>query len=130
MGNRRTKTSAALFGMSWLLTQEPATCRGKWQHPCPVAPIAVAYFPQNDQLEAFFIITSGALNVLYKGRYSAWEGPIGITSAGFATSGDSVVAGYYLLDTQLNIIVADASGQVHLVWKANTSTWRGPTPLG
>ena len=30
----------------------------------------------------------------------------------------------------LNVFVANSAGQVQLVWKANNSTWRDPTPLG
>lgn len=96
----------------------------------PGSPIAIAYYPANDQLETFFVDTTGALNVLYKVRNSGWSGPFAITPAGFAASGDWVAASYYWLGTQLEVFVSDASGQVQLVWKANNSTWRDPTPLG
>jgi hypothetical protein len=96
----------------------------------PGSPIATVYYPANDQLEAFFVDVSGALNVLYKVRNSVWSGPVAITAAGFATPGDWVAASYYWLGTQLEVFVSDASGQVQLVWKANNSTWRDPTPLG
>ncbi|HYJ13615.1 MAG TPA: hypothetical protein VEW66_08490 [Thermomicrobiales bacterium] len=96
----------------------------------PGSPIATVFYPQNEQLEAFFLDISGALRVLYKVRNAEWSPPIAITNSFFANPGDQVAASYYWLDTQLNVFVANSAGQVQLVWKANNSTWRDPTPLG
>lgn len=93
------------------------------------APIALTYYPPNNQLEAHFIAPNGAMTILWKAQNGAWQRPVGITAAGLAPAGSVVTATYYPTNNQLEAFVVNGAGALSLVWKANNGAWQGPIGL-
>ncbi|MUL86571.1 MULTISPECIES: sialidase family protein [unclassified Mycolicibacterium] len=67
---------------------------GKWQGPVamtepgyavPGTPVALQHQVDNNQLDAVFVDTYGAVNVMWVSHYGKWQGPVAMTAAGIAS---------------------------------------------
>ncbi|MUL91717.1 hypothetical protein, partial [Mycolicibacterium sp. CBMA 331] len=61
---------------------------GKWQGPVamtepgyavPGTPVALQHQVDNNQLDAVFVDTYGAVNVMWVSHYGKWQGPVAMT---------------------------------------------------
>jgi len=95
----------------------------------PRAPVAVAYQPLNEQLEAFVVGQDGVLYVLWKEHSGDWHAPFALTAAGFAAPGAGVAAVYQPLNQHLEIFVPAKDGSLHVLWKADNKDWNMPFQL-
>ncbi|WP_340383587.1 hypothetical protein [Daejeonella sp.] len=91
--------------------------------------VAAVYYPPDNQLEVFSVDKQGALIVVWKEENGNWQGPISLTSLGFAPPNASIAAVYNPSSQQLEVFVFDISGAVNLLWKVQNESWNGPMPL-
>lgn len=115
------------------------TNNGRWQGPValsppgvasPGAPLSAVWQPLNEQLEVFWVDTTGALRGLWKQHNRRWEAPFQLTAAGFAKSGAKLAAIWQPLNEQLEIFAVDRAGGINVVWKAHNGRWNAPFVLG
>jgi hypothetical protein len=60
--------------------------------------LAAAYYPPNEQLEAFFVDSRGAINVMWKAQGGRWRPAVALTEAGFAPAGAPLAVVYQPLN--------------------------------
>jgi hypothetical protein len=89
-------------------------------------PVSAVYYPPNDQLEAFFVDSTGAFNVIWKAHNRLWNQPVALTRAGYALQRSPLSAVYYPLNDQLEVFLIDGNGALSLMWKANNGAWNDP----
>jgi hypothetical protein len=108
---------------------------GAWQRPFaltppgsapPGAPLAVVWQPLNEQLEVFWIDSTGAAREVLKRHNGPWQQPSNITPAGFASAGADIAAVWQPLNEQLEVFSTDRCGAIKDVWKAHNSAWFPP----
>jgi hypothetical protein len=106
---------------------------GPWQGPVgltaaglapPGAPVALVAYPLQNQFEALQVDNRGAVNVVWKVGNAAWQGPVGLTPAGFAPPAANIAAVYYEPYDQLEAFVVDAHGVLCVVWKRDNGNWQ------
>jgi hypothetical protein len=112
---------------------------GSWQGPKDLtkpgfapsgAPITVAYYPPNDQLEVFVVGHYGAVQGIWKEHNSDWNKPFNLTVQGLAPAGAAVAAVYYpQSNQQLYVFFVDSRNAVRAVSKAPDGRWGGATIL-
>ena len=104
-----------------------------WNAPVGISPpnitpagaeITLQYYPPNNQFEAFFVNSSGTVNVLWKAQNGAWSRPVGISPPQIGVPGKSIVASFYPPNNQLEVFTIGANGAVNLLWKAQNSSWK------
>jgi len=93
------------------------------------APVATAFYPLNNQLEAFLVGNDGAVYLIWKAQNDVWNSPVPLTAAGFAPPGAPLAALYYPLNEQLEVFVVDNTGAINVLWKAQNGTWNVPVAL-
>jgi hypothetical protein len=112
---------------------------GRWQGPValsppgiapPGAPIAAVWQPLNEQLEVFWVDTTGALRGVWKQHNAHWAPPFNLTAAGFANPRANVAAIWQPLNEQLEVFAVNGAGAINVVWKAHNGHWTGPAVIG
>jgi hypothetical protein len=115
------------------------TQNGRWQGPValsppgiapPGAPIAAVWQPLNEQLEVFWIDTTGALRGIWKQHNVRWSPPFALTAPGFAYPHTNVAAIWQPLNEQLEVFAVNGAGAINVVWKAHNGRWNAPYVLG
>ncbi|WP_298912907.1 M12 family metallopeptidase [uncultured Nostoc sp.] len=91
--------------------------------------LSAVYYPENEQLEVFFIDIEGALNVMWKAKGTGWFSPVKLTGNYFAPTGAGITSVFYPLNNQLEVLFIGNDGAVYLTWKANNGSWNAPVPL-
>jgi hypothetical protein len=108
---------------------------GAWQRPFaltppgsapPGAPLAVVWQPLNEQLEVFWIDSTGAAREVLKRHNGPWQQPSIVAPAGFANAGAEIAAVWQPLNEQLEVFSTDRCGAIKDVWKAHNSAWFPP----
>lgn len=111
---------------------------GPWQGPedltepgfaPPGTPVAAVVYPSHQQFEVFVVDTHGALHVLWKVGNENWQGPVGLTTQGFAAVRAHLAAVYYRTYDQLEVFTVDPHGVLHVIWKQNNECWQDPVGL-
>jgi hypothetical protein len=98
----------------------------------PGAPVAASQqFGAVNQTDVFVVDKTGQLKVFWVNNASAWGGPLGIGSAGFASVGAAVAASQQFgAVNQTDVFVADTAGQLNVFWVNNAGAWGGPLGIG
>jgi hypothetical protein len=108
---------------------------GQWRGPVaitppgsapPGAPLAAVWQPLNEQLEVFWIDTTGALRGVWKQHNGGWQAPFNLTAQGFAYPHSKVTAVWHSLNEQLEVFAIDRAGGVNVVWKEHNGRWFAP----
>jgi Dual-action HEIGH metallo-peptidase len=111
---------------------------GAWNNPARLTDpntvkaggnLSAVYYPENEQLEVFFIDAQGALNVMWKAKGTGWFSPVKLSGNNFAPSGAGITSVFYPLNNQLEVFFTGNDGSVYLAWKANNGNWNAPVPL-
>ncbi|MEO8019315.1 MAG: hypothetical protein ABI769_16010 [Pseudomonadota bacterium] len=112
---------------------------GRWQGPVvltppgiapPGAPLTAVWQPLNEQLEVFWVDTSGALRGVWKQHNGRWAPPFNLTAPGFAYPHANVAAIWQPLNEQLEVFAVNGAGAINVVWKAHNGRWNAPYVLG
>ncbi|MEJ7680541.1 MAG: hypothetical protein WKG06_22350 [Segetibacter sp.] len=88
--------------------------------------VAAVYYPPDNQLEVFSVDKQGALIVVWKEENGNWQGPISLTSLGFAPPNASIAAVYNPSSQQLEVFVFDISGAVNLLGRYRMKAGMAP----
>jgi hypothetical protein len=91
--------------------------------------LAVAYYPPNEQLEEFYVDSTGAINVTWKAQGGRWRPAVALTAQGFAPPGAPLAAVYQPLNEQLEVFVVGVDGAVRGIYKAHNGAWQAPFTL-
>jgi hypothetical protein len=111
---------------------------GDWQLPyaltlpgsaAPGAPLAAVWQPLNEQLEVFWIDTTGAVREVLKQHNGAWQPPAPVSQPQFAGAGAELTAIWQPLNEQLEVFAVDRCGNIKDVWKAHNSAWFAPVVI-
>jgi hypothetical protein len=95
----------------------------------PGAPLALACQASMNQLDALFVDSTGALNVLWVNGLGTWSGPARLTGAGFAPPGATVALAHQASNNQLDALSVDNTGAVAVRWVNGLGTWNAPVRL-
>ena len=93
------------------------------------AHISMVSYPPNNQLEAFYAASDGAVHVTYKAKNGAWSNPIRLTPPNTIRPGGDLSAVFYPLNNQLEVLFIGSNGALNVLWKAQNGSWNGPTAL-
>jgi hypothetical protein len=111
---------------------------GQWQGPArltnlgfapPGAAVAVAHQGTMNQLDAFVVDSGGALQVLWVIGGGQWQGPVRLTSPGFAPPGAPMAVAHQGTLGQLDVLMVDNSGALQVLWVIGGGQWQGPVRL-
>jgi hypothetical protein len=91
--------------------------------------IALAHQSDMNQLDALFVDSSGALCVMWVVGEGKWQGPVHLTSPGFALAGGSLSAAHQTNMRQLDVMLVDNTGSVVVMWVVDEGGWQGPARL-
>ncbi|MEJ0087177.1 MAG: hypothetical protein WDO72_15995 [Pseudomonadota bacterium] len=112
---------------------------GRWQGPVALsppgiapagAPLAAVWQPLNEQLEVFWVDTTGALRGVWKQHNGRWAPPFNLSPAGFAYPHAKVAAIWQPLNEQLEVFAVNRVGAINVAWKAHNGRWNGPVVIG
>jgi hypothetical protein len=90
------------------------------------ARIAMVAYPPNNQLEAFYAGTDGAIYVTWKANNDVWSQPTRLTAPNLTRPGADITAVYYPPDNHLEVQFIDNSGKLNLLWKVQNGKWFAP----
>jgi hypothetical protein len=110
-----------------------------WHNPVPLtgsnfappgASIAAANQGSPSNLTALIVSDKGAVNVLWVRGTGNWQGPIEISSKGFAHAGAPIAVGNQGSLDQLTALVIDNHGTMQVFWVRDAGAWQGPIAIG
>ena len=111
---------------------------GAWQGPVRLtrgqtAPaggaIAMAHQTSTFQLDAMFVDTEGAVNVMWVAGEGAWQGPVRLTPPRTALAGGHIAMAHQSSTNQLDALFVDMSGALAVMWVTSEEGWNGPVRL-
>jgi len=111
---------------------------GAWQGPVGLTPpntappgAAVALHHQTgpQQLDAMFVGTNGAINVMWVVDAGAWQGPVGLTPPNTAPPGATVALHHQIGPQQLDAVFVGSNGAINVMWVVDAGAWQGPVGL-
>lgn len=109
-----------------------------WHAPLPItgrsfappgANIALANQISMNQVDAVVVGNDGAVHVLWVVGGGAWQGPAGLTAAGFARPGAAVALANQTNMNQLDALLVAANGALNVLWVQGAGRWQGPVGL-
>ncbi|KYG36567.1 hypothetical protein [Bacillus gaemokensis] len=110
---------------------------GNWQGPIPLTAPYTSYstgmtlvtaHQTDEQLDLFFLDTSGRVNVMWVVGTGNWQGPIPLTTV-FKPFFSRIGGTARQTDEQLDLFTVDDKGRVNVMWVVGTGNWQGPIPL-
>jgi len=112
---------------------------GSWSGPNKLGPagltVAGAHLTAYQQFggtqtDVFLFDSNGQLNVFWQDGTGNWQGPEKLGTAGFANSGDHLVAIQQFGLQQTDVLALDKSGALHVYWVDGFGNWQGPEAIG
>jgi len=134
------QTDVFMVGQNGQLQVFWAEASGGWSGPLGIgptgfapagAPVAVSQqFGAENQTNVFVVNNSGQLNTFWAEGSGAWQGPVPISAAGFATAGAHVaVSQQFGAANQTDVFTISKSGQLCTFWVESAGTWNGPVQI-
>lgn len=93
------------------------------------AGIAAVWQDINDQLEVFWVDSSGAVAGTWKANNGAWEQPHLLAPSGAAPPNANLTAVGQAQDGQLQVYWLDGTGTLKIAWKSQNGRWQAPRAL-
>ena len=93
------------------------------------APVALHHQGGPNQLDAVFVDTNGAVNVMWVGGLGTWQGPVALTPPNVAPPGAPIALHYQVNENQLDAVFVGANGAINVMWVIGGDAWQGPVAL-
>lgn len=95
----------------------------------PGAPIALHHQVDQNQLDALFVDTRGAINVMWVIGGDIWQGPVALTAPNVAPPGAPIALSHQVDQNQLDVVFVDVNGAINVMWVTGGGAWQGPVAL-